>query len=676
MLNFSPFRVRFKLFLLVTFFCAIPVWAALQEDLKEVSNLYEQNKLDMALDKVNALLAQQPKEAQAHFLKALILTEQKKTTEAIQVLIKLTEDYPTLPEPYNNLAVLYAAQGRYDEAKATLERAIHTHPSYATAHENLGDIYAQLARRAYDKALQLDKSNTIALSKLALIKDLFVAPNPPLSTATAPQGKNASSVKPQVEPAVALNTTSVIHPAVPESKTNAPVFEEPIKAMVNAWAKAWSTKQVESYLAFYAPDFDTSGEKREVWEQMRRSRIERPKNISVTIKILSIKVDANGIQATVVFQQNYRSDILKDTTVKKFQLVRQNEKWLIRSEQVFTLERNSDLRLGSTIKVDLPTTQTATPIAFADKKLAPNTGAHWGHEAREQLAYNVDAPPTDYLPAALLQLAPQHRHALLVDSERSRLYVFRNVQGRPQYVANFYISSGKNGIDKMREGDQRTPLGIYHVTALLPKEKLPDIDLYGPSAFTLNYPNEWDRYLGKSGSGIWIHGTSSNIFNPLPQSTNGCVVLNNDDLLTIAKYIDVGNTPVIILPKIKWMALEQWQNTRAVFTRLIEKWKDDWESADNNAYFGYYSQKFNVDGKNFNARMLFNRNERTLKNNSIKVEISNLSVFDYPNESPMVMMTFDQQFKDKDKLLRTKKHQYWTFENGAWKIIHEATITS
>ncbi len=332
MFNFSPFRVQFKLFMLVTFFCATPVWAALQDDLKEVSNLYEQNKLDMALGKVNALLAQQPKEAQARFLKALILTEQKKTAEATQVLIKLTEDYPTLPEPYNNLAVLYAAQGKYDEAKATLERAIHTHPSYATAHENLGDIYAQLARRAYDKALQLDKSNTIALSKLALIKDLFVAPNPPLLTAAAQQGKNAPSVKPQIEPAAALSTASVIHPAVPEGKANAPVFEEPI-AMVNAWAKAWSAKEVESYLAFYALDFDTSGEKREVWEQMRRSRIERPKQISIGIKIISIKVDASGTQATVVFQQNYRSDMLKSSTMKTLQLVKQNEKWLIRSEQ-------------------------------------------------------------------------------------------------------------------------------------------------------------------------------------------------------------------------------------------------------------------------------------------------------------------------------------------------------
>ena len=126
------------------------------EDTKDATKLYQQGKLEQALSKVNGALALQPKDAQGRFLKGLILTEQKKSADAIQIFTGLTEDYPELPEPYNNLAVLYASQGNYDKAKAALELAIHTHPSYATAYENLGDIYAQLARRSYDKALQLD----------------------------------------------------------------------------------------------------------------------------------------------------------------------------------------------------------------------------------------------------------------------------------------------------------------------------------------------------------------------------------------------------------------------------------------------------------------------------------------------------------------------------------------
>ena len=149
--------------------------AAPADDLKEAQKLYGQGKLQPALDKVDAFLKASPKDPQGRFLKGLVLTEQKHTDEAIKVFTGLTEDYPELPEPYNNLAVLYASQGNYEKARAALELAIHTHPTYATAHENLGDIYAELASRAYDRALQLDKNNTTAQVKLAMVKDLFSA---------------------------------------------------------------------------------------------------------------------------------------------------------------------------------------------------------------------------------------------------------------------------------------------------------------------------------------------------------------------------------------------------------------------------------------------------------------------------------------------------------------------
>src|SRR3954469_572102 len=170
---------------------ACGAWAAPADDLKEAQKLYAQGKLQPALDKVDGFLKVQPRDPQGRFLKGLVLTEQKRTNDAIQVFTGLTEDYPELPEPYNNLAVLYASQGNYDKAKSALELAIHTHPSYATAHENLGDIYAQLASRAYDRALQLDKNNTTAQVKLAMVKDIFTksggqrAPTVP-TTAAAP----------------------------------------------------------------------------------------------------------------------------------------------------------------------------------------------------------------------------------------------------------------------------------------------------------------------------------------------------------------------------------------------------------------------------------------------------------------------------------------------------------
>jgi Flp pilus assembly protein TadD/ketosteroid isomerase-like protein len=198
-----------------------PVKAVRADEAQEVSKLIQSNQLDAALQRVEASLLQKPRDAQMRFFKGLILTEQGKTSDAIAVFQRLTEDYPELPEPYNNLAVLYAAQGDYEKARASLEMAIRTHPSYATAHENLGDVYAKLASEAYDKALQLDSTNTAAQSKLALIKELISVNGAPTkkpgATPAAGATSNASPAKP--------NT-----PNAPNATANSAVSTKPAQA--------------------------------------------------------------------------------------------------------------------------------------------------------------------------------------------------------------------------------------------------------------------------------------------------------------------------------------------------------------------------------------------------------------------------------------------------------------
>ena len=135
---------------------------AYADELKDISQMADQGQSAAALDRINVFIASNPKNAQALFMKGVLLAEQGRRDEAIRTFTDVTEKFPNLPEPYNNLAVLYADQGQYDKARKALETAIKTHPSYATAHENLGDIYARMASEAYDKALQLDPSNTRA----------------------------------------------------------------------------------------------------------------------------------------------------------------------------------------------------------------------------------------------------------------------------------------------------------------------------------------------------------------------------------------------------------------------------------------------------------------------------------------------------------------------------------
>ncbi|HET9653053.1 MAG TPA: tetratricopeptide repeat protein [Usitatibacter sp.] len=332
--------------------------AAPADDLREAQKLYGQGKVQPALDKVEAFLKVQPKDAQGRFLKGLLLTEQKRTTEAIQVFTGLTEDYPELPEPYNNLAVLYASQGNYDKAKSALELAIHTHPSYATAHENLGDIYAQLASRAYDRALQLDKNNTTAQLKLSMVKDIFSktagqrAPTPPASSSNNAVPPKAEPVKPETvakaEPPKTAPPAAVVRPAPTPAPSPAPAVvatapaqapapaaddKSSIVAAIEDWARAWSQKDVRAYLAHYAPDFEVpKGGSRKSWERERTERIERPKSIHVDVNVKSLRV--NGNEATAVVRQSYKSEITKANSTKTLKLEKSGERWLIKQERV------------------------------------------------------------------------------------------------------------------------------------------------------------------------------------------------------------------------------------------------------------------------------------------------------------------------------------------------------
>ena len=324
------------------------VFAGPAEDTKEAARLYQQGKYDLALAKVNAVLVLQPKDAQGRFLKGLIYTEQKRSADAIQIFTGLTEDYPELPEPYNNLAVLYASQGSYDKARAALELAIHTHPSYATAYENLGDIYAQLARRSYDKVLQLDKTNVSAQSKLAMVKDLF---NPPTKS-LAPDATKVATATNTTPPALPIAATKTeptkMEPAKPAPTVTAAVDTSKLPAkpaptkgatpeaqvtnVVNDWAKAWAGKDVARYLAYYAPDFETpDGLTRAAWEEQRKSRIERPGTIQVDVKIG--KIATKGNEATVTFRQAYQWGTVKSSNSKTLKLVKSGDNWLIRSER-------------------------------------------------------------------------------------------------------------------------------------------------------------------------------------------------------------------------------------------------------------------------------------------------------------------------------------------------------
>lgn len=332
-------------------------------ELREINQLSEQGNQAAALERVNTYLSANPKNAEAMFMRGVILVELGKRDDAIKSFTELTEKYPNLPEPYNNLAVLYADQGQYDKARKALESAIKTHPSYATAHENLGDIYARLASEAYDKALKLDTSNSRAQSKLAMITDLFGGKRtvarttttvPPASAATTPavtpSANTAAANTATVNPPSATQPSTpatVTPPVVAETKKPAVVESKPVEAKpatdhqervvldaVNAWADAWAAQNVDKYLDSYAKDFKTpGGESRKQWESTRRDRVSRPSKISVKLSNLSVKMESDTA-AKVTFRQMYKATGLDANSNKTLNLVKEGGRWLIQQERV------------------------------------------------------------------------------------------------------------------------------------------------------------------------------------------------------------------------------------------------------------------------------------------------------------------------------------------------------
>lgn len=296
-----------------------PMVNAQADDYAEVNRLVRAGQLSEALTKADQYLAAKPRDPQMRFLKGVIQTESGKTTEAIATFSKLTGDFPELPEPYNNLAVLYAGQSQFDKARAALEMAIRTNPSYATAHENLGDVYAKLASQAYSKALQLDAGNAAVAPKLSLIRNLFsVDAKDVRPTISAPEAVAAAT------PAIPAVVKPTPAPATETSRGE----EDAVETAVRAWAKAWSSKNMSSYLGAYSTSFTPpAGQSRSEWEADRKARIVPRARIGVDISNINITV--NGNRATARFRQAYSSDTLNVTSRKTLDMIKTGNRWLI-----------------------------------------------------------------------------------------------------------------------------------------------------------------------------------------------------------------------------------------------------------------------------------------------------------------------------------------------------------
>ena len=291
-------------------FLAFTTISFAQTDIKEIKLLLKNGKYKIAENIINGAIEENLNNPEILFYKGIIETNLGKTNQAIDTFRGLTERFPELPEPFNNLAVLYAEKGQFRLAKEILEQAIKTNPSYLTAHINLGDIFTKMASEAYNKALEIDKSNNIAITKLSMITQLF--------------NYNPNTKNTVID---SINTKKEVKITQLSKKE----LKKVILNSIENWKTAWESKDVESYFDSYSSNFIyPNNMTKSQWQKYRTNRILPKKIISISISNIKFKFKKEKIIAT--FTQNYKSGRLNQTSNKNLTFVAESGQWFIVEE--------------------------------------------------------------------------------------------------------------------------------------------------------------------------------------------------------------------------------------------------------------------------------------------------------------------------------------------------------
>ncbi|MEC5217646.1 murein L,D-transpeptidase YafK [Actimicrobium sp. GrIS 1.19] len=293
-------------------------------------------------------------------------------------------------------------------------------------------------------------------------------------------------------------------------------------------------------------------------------------------------------------------------------------------------------------------------------------------EAMVRLKSLRERPDPDLIPRAFLKLRDDQRIALVVDARRSRLYVYQHLHGQLKLLTDYYITQGKLGINKIKEGDQKTPIGVYYITSHLARSRLPDF--YGAGALPINYPNEWDRVNGRSGSGIWLHGTPSGSYSRPPLASDGCVVLTNPDLEKLFASVEVGRTPVVIAEQVEFVNRKTWAGEREAADSLLEAWRHDLESLNPTRFVNNYSVNFKSGlGEDLSA-WIAKHQQAVAGVKAIAIKLQDVTMFAYPGRNDLIVSTFTQEGSFDKRHFQTRTRQYWQKEGKAWKIVYEGNL--
>jgi murein L,D-transpeptidase YafK len=275
------------------------------------------------------------------------------------------------------------------------------------------------------------------------------------------------------------------------------------------------------------------------------------------------------------------------------------------------------------------------------------------------------------VPSQFLALSTRSRYAIAIDASRSRLYLLENSDKGLQLVADYYISVGKSGIDKATEGDARTPLGVYYITSSLDPKSLRDF--YGAGALPINYPNPYDVRRGKTGGGIWLHGTPSQQFARAPQASDGCVVMANPDLKQLLRKVQIGATPVVTARSLQWISPPQAEKEARTFTSTIAAWKEARASGNETLLKKFYLPDFQRNSNKKSLEGFAVLRDEVEYAQGKRVQFKDVSYLHWRDGDDTMVTTFGEVF-DGEKSGRTRR-QYWLRQAGDWKLFYEEVLS-
>ena len=339
---------------------------------------------------------------------------------------------------------------------------------------------------------------------------------------------------------------------------------------------------------------------------------------------------------------------------------------LVRDYPTFQL---AQLVYGDLLNSQVRPVRTLGDVSASASQAGANTLAGRREESALRLKALRERPPPGTLPSQFMALAPSSRHAIAIDTSRSRLYLFENSSTGLHLVADFYVSIGKLGAEKNIEGDKRTPLGVYFITSNLDPKTL--TNFYGSGALPINYPNALDQSRGKTGSGIWLHGTPPEQFSRAPRASDGCVVLANPDLNRLIRTVQVRTTPVVIAEQLQWQPPHTVASNSQAFATALTSWQEAKSSGDMARLLKFYTANFRSQDKNLEQWTPALRQE-VERLQGRPIQLKDLSYLHWSDTADTMVVTFGEVIEG----MRTgmTKRQYWIRDGIQWQIFFEGVI--